>query len=280
MPGAEVQGTEMNGNNTMSDSNEANPNSTSVAQETGLSVEDILLPRSVITRLAKEMLPSGTGVQRDAITAMVKAATVFASYLSSHANEVTDKKTLTPQDVLAALSEVEFEAFRPRLEQHMKAYTELMENKRQQKKERKENPGKVKEASEGTKEPGTKRRKRDINIDDNKANHNTEDGDKQHATSDAIVGGRDYDAEVMEDTHMSNEEEGEGEEGEGEEEEGSDNEEEGEDEDEGEREDGHSMKRDGLEAIDDTDSDVERRRSRRGKHPDSLSSSGSDSDDL
>lgn len=45
--------------------------------------QDYLLPRSLTLRLAKSVLPPNTTVQKDAVLAMQKAATVFVSYLSS-----------------------------------------------------------------------------------------------------------------------------------------------------------------------------------------------------
>ncbi|EFE42296.1 CBF/NF-Y family transcription factor, putative [Trichophyton verrucosum HKI 0517] len=178
--------------------------------ETGLGVDDILLPRSVIMRLAKDMLPPGTGVQRDAVTAILKAATVFVSYISSHANDMTDKKTLTPQDVLAALTEVELGDFRPHLEQQLKAYTALMNNKRESKKKGK--PGKDGSGGQDDDQPGSKRLKRDG--DDKKT---AAAGSGTSSTGGATAretGSRnpgealddDDDTEPMDDTNLSNEE--------------------------------------------------------------------------
>jgi hypothetical protein len=47
-----------------------------------INIEDLSLPRTVITRLAKGVLPSNTQIQKDAITGFTKAATVFVNYLS------------------------------------------------------------------------------------------------------------------------------------------------------------------------------------------------------
>ncbi|KAF3483235.1 uncharacterized protein GIQ15_02559 [Arthroderma uncinatum] len=193
----------------------------SEAAETGLSVDDILLPRSVIMRLAKDMLPPGTGVQRDAVTAILKAATVFVSYISSHANDMTDKKTLTPQDVLAALTEVELGDFRPHLEKQLKAYTAIMENKRESKKKGKSG----KEGNGGIDDaPGSKRLKRD-NYDQEKdvsgattGNETQEPSSKgqreslQGADRGELGEDDDDDTEAMEDANLSNEEEDEEEE--------------------------------------------------------------------
>ncbi|KAJ0424630.1 histone-fold-containing protein [Aspergillus carlsbadensis] len=104
------------------------------ARAEGVSIEDYLLPRSLTLRLAKSVLPPNTSVQKDAVLAIQKAATVFVSYLSSHANESTLKRTVTPADVLNALSELEFEGFRPRLEKELDKYTDLKAAKRKPRK--------------------------------------------------------------------------------------------------------------------------------------------------
>lgn len=46
-------------------------------------LQDYLLPRSLTLRLAKGVLPPNTTIQKDAVLAIQKAATVFVSYLSS-----------------------------------------------------------------------------------------------------------------------------------------------------------------------------------------------------
>jgi DNA polymerase epsilon subunit 3 len=61
---------------------------------------------------------------------MTKAATVFISYLSHTANDLTVKKTIGPNDVLAAIKETEFEAFLPRLERELEAYATVVAGKR------------------------------------------------------------------------------------------------------------------------------------------------------
>lgn len=49
----------------------------------GLSVEDLNLPKSIVQRLAKGVLPPNTQIQKDALLAMSKGATVFVNYLTS-----------------------------------------------------------------------------------------------------------------------------------------------------------------------------------------------------
>ncbi|KAJ5893977.1 CBF/NF-Y family transcription factor [Penicillium taxi] len=102
--------------------------------ELGVSVDDYLLPRSLTIRLAKSVLPPNTTIQKDAVLAIQKAATVFVSYLASHANDATLKRTLNPSDVFSALSELEFDSFRERLEQELEAYSEIKAGKRKSKK--------------------------------------------------------------------------------------------------------------------------------------------------
>jgi hypothetical protein len=48
-----------------------------------LSVEDLNLPKSIVQRLAKGVLPPNTQIQKDALLAMSKGATVFVNYLTS-----------------------------------------------------------------------------------------------------------------------------------------------------------------------------------------------------
>ncbi|EED24097.1 CBF/NF-Y family transcription factor, putative [Talaromyces stipitatus ATCC 10500] len=107
------------------------------AQSDGVSVEDLLLPRAVTQRLAKSVLPPDTAIQKDALLAIQKAATVFVSYLSSHANEATLKRTLAPSDVLNALSELEFDSFKHQLERELDAHNEALADKKKALKDRK-----------------------------------------------------------------------------------------------------------------------------------------------
>jgi hypothetical protein len=85
------------------------------------------------------------------------------------ANEETQKKTITPQDVFAALTEIEFGEFIPRLERELAVYSEAVARKRRGKKEKKEEleAGKAGDAvagevngGDGDAERGAKRLKR------------------------------------------------------------------------------------------------------------------------
>ncbi|GAP82981.1 putative DNA polymerase epsilon subunit d [Rosellinia necatrix] len=98
-----------------------------------VTIEDLTLPKSIITRLAKGVLPSNTQIQANAILAMGKSATVFISHLASAANEHTqnnNKKTIMPADVFAALEDIEFPFFRERLEAEFKKFNDTQTTKR------------------------------------------------------------------------------------------------------------------------------------------------------
>ncbi|KAI9891796.1 MAG: hypothetical protein M1814_002361 [Vezdaea aestivalis] len=98
-----------------------------------LGVEDLLLPRSIVQRLAKGVLPPNTQIQKDAVLAMSKSATVFINYISSQANEyahAAQKKTIAPQHIFDALEELEFPDFIPRLKEELEKYNAIQSGKR------------------------------------------------------------------------------------------------------------------------------------------------------
>ncbi|KAF2154609.1 histone-fold-containing protein [Myriangium duriaei CBS 260.36] len=98
-----------------------------------ISVEDLNLPRTMIQRLSKGVLPSNTQIQRDALLALSKSATVFVNFLAASASEnalASGKKTIMPHDVFAALKDQEFEALVPRVQAEMAKYNEIQSDKR------------------------------------------------------------------------------------------------------------------------------------------------------
>ncbi|KAI4193841.1 MAG: hypothetical protein LQ348_002767, partial [Seirophora lacunosa] len=60
----------------------AGDDGTPAKEKDGVNIEDLSLPRSMVQRLAKGVLPPNTQIQKDAITAMSKGATVFVSYIA------------------------------------------------------------------------------------------------------------------------------------------------------------------------------------------------------
>ncbi|PTB36933.1 uncharacterized protein TrAFT101_007206 [Trichoderma asperellum] len=101
--------------------------------EDAITIEDLNLPKSIITRLAKGTLPPNTQIQGNAILALSKSATVFISYLASHANENTvaaGKKTISPADVFKALDDTEFSFLKEPLEAEFAKFTAVQAEKR------------------------------------------------------------------------------------------------------------------------------------------------------
>lgn len=99
----------------------------------GLGVEDLALPRTMVQRLAKGVLPPNTQIQKDALLAISKSATVFVNYLTSHANEQAqrmNKKTIQPKDVLDAVVDIEFPFFLERLNAELAKYNAVQCDKR------------------------------------------------------------------------------------------------------------------------------------------------------
>jgi DNA polymerase epsilon subunit 3 len=87
----------------------------------------------MVQRLSKGVLPPNTQIQKDALLAISKSATVFINYLSSVANEQAqraNKKTIQPKDVLDAIHLTEFDSFLPRLEAELEKYNAVQCDKR------------------------------------------------------------------------------------------------------------------------------------------------------
>ncbi|GAB1606476.1 DNA polymerase epsilon subunit 3-like isoform X1 [Argonauta hians] len=76
--------------------------------------EDLNLPNAVITRIIKEAIPDGVNVSKEARLAISKAASVFVLYATSCSNNFalrSKRKTITAQDVLSAMQDMEFDQF-------------------------------------------------------------------------------------------------------------------------------------------------------------------------
>lgn len=108
--------------------------------------EDLNLPVTIINRLVKETLPSGVNVSKEARTAISKAASVFVLFATSCANNFALKakrKTLTGQDVMSAMGDMDFESFVEPLQESLDAY-------RREQKGRKDAQEKRKKATDST----------------------------------------------------------------------------------------------------------------------------------
>ncbi|WZH39679.1 histone-fold-containing protein [Fusarium acuminatum] len=98
-----------------------------------ITIEDLTLPKSIITRLSKGVLPPNTQIQANAIMALSQSTTVFINYIASHANENTvnaGKKTISPADVFKALEETEFAFLKEPLEAEFAKFNAIQTEKR------------------------------------------------------------------------------------------------------------------------------------------------------
>ncbi|EPX74184.1 DNA polymerase epsilon subunit Dpb4 [Schizosaccharomyces octosporus yFS286] len=106
-------------------------NPTNVGEHTEL--DDLALPRSIVMRLIKQVLPQKSTAQKEAVKAITNSATLFASYLTSAAGEISstrNRKIVMPQDVLSALQEIEYPEFTSQLEAHLRAYEAALKDKK------------------------------------------------------------------------------------------------------------------------------------------------------
>ncbi|KAK9251453.1 histone-fold-containing protein [Lipomyces tetrasporus] len=95
-------------------------------------IDDYMLPKATVTRLAKHVLPANTQIQKDAMTALSKSATVFINYLTSTANDLTigsGRRTVNPSDVYKAIELLELDFFLPRLKAEVDKFVEVASTK-------------------------------------------------------------------------------------------------------------------------------------------------------
>ncbi|KAF9908714.1 hypothetical protein BX616_011383 [Lobosporangium transversale] len=97
------------------------------------SIEDNELPRAILTRIMKQVLPEGTNIQSNAKLAMAKSTTMFINYLASAANEEALRaghKIISAAHVLRALEPLDLEDMLPRLEEEFKAYQSIQRSRK------------------------------------------------------------------------------------------------------------------------------------------------------
>lgn len=129
------------------------------------------------------------------------------------ANEATLKRTVAPADVFSALSELEFDSFRERLQKELDAHTEQKAGKRRAKKGPADTVGKPVEGGEANTAHGAKRVKRVSGEGSgevlNRENGEEEgDGDETQDEPDMM---NDEDEDNEEDVEEEEDDEGEGE---------------------------------------------------------------------
>lgn len=101
--------------------------------------EDLNLPNAVVGRIIKDAIPEGVNVSKEARLAISKAASVFVLYATSCSNNYALKakrKTISAQDVLSAMEEMEFEQFVEPLNDALEAFRSQQQGKKERKKEK------------------------------------------------------------------------------------------------------------------------------------------------
>ncbi|KAK7095005.1 DNA polymerase epsilon subunit 3-like [Littorina saxatilis] len=96
--------------------------------------EDLNLPNAVVGRIIKEAIPEGVNVSKEARLAISKAASVFVLYATSCSNNYALKakrKTISAQDVLSAMEEMEFEQFIDPLAEALEAFRNQQQGKKE-----------------------------------------------------------------------------------------------------------------------------------------------------
>mmetsp|Transcript_1753 Transcript_1753/g.2626 ORF Transcript_1753/g.2626 Transcript_1753/m.2626 type:complete len:205 (-) Transcript_1753:7-621(-) len=94
-------------------------------------------PLACVRRLLKGALPKSTNVGKDASTAFTRACGIFVIYLTTCANDFARenrRQTITANDVLAAVKELDFDEFTPQLEAFLEQHRSEERSKKDAKK--------------------------------------------------------------------------------------------------------------------------------------------------
>ncbi|KAI3643817.1 hypothetical protein MP228_009981 [Amoeboaphelidium protococcarum] len=93
-------------------------------------IEDIQLPRASLIKLVKRNLPPNVFLSKDAATAILKATTMFTTYLTVTAADLDGKKQLTSEDVFKAMDDLDMEELLPRSIELFKSFRKLQKMRR------------------------------------------------------------------------------------------------------------------------------------------------------
>eukprot|EP00898_Chlorokybus_atmophyticus_P001301 jgi/Chlat1/2171/Chrsp17S02740 len=108
------------------------------------------LPRSIVRRIVRSRLAAGSGLQKDALTALSHSALVFVHLLTATANDIcqeSKRQTLNADDVLKAVAELDFPELIPPLKASLEEFRRHAANKKAEAgKKRKAGAGPAEEA--------------------------------------------------------------------------------------------------------------------------------------
>mmetsp|Transcript_15435 Transcript_15435/g.29110 ORF Transcript_15435/g.29110 Transcript_15435/m.29110 type:complete len:214 (-) Transcript_15435:2395-3036(-) len=94
-------------------------------------------PMACIRRMLKTSLPANTNVGKDACGAFSRACGIFIVYLTACANDFareSKRQTITANDVLAAVKELDFDEFTPKLTAFIEQHRQSEKKKKARKK--------------------------------------------------------------------------------------------------------------------------------------------------
>jgi len=120
-------------NTTMTSNIFPNTTSVAVAVNNPPSAVEFEPPVACVRRILKKTLPSSSNVGKDAVAAFSRASGIFIIYLTACANDFARenrRQTITANDVLAAIKELEFDEFSPELNTFLEGYREAEKNKK------------------------------------------------------------------------------------------------------------------------------------------------------
>eukprot|EP00611_Tribonema_gayanum_P019562 TRINITY_DN340_c3_g1_i1.p2 TRINITY_DN340_c3_g1~~TRINITY_DN340_c3_g1_i1.p2 ORF type:complete len:160 (-),score=92.84 TRINITY_DN340_c3_g1_i1:483-962(-) len=90
-------------------------------------------PQACVQRVIKSVLPENAQIGKDAKAAFARSAGIFILYLTACANDFckdAKRQTISAQDVMSAIKELEFHDFEDKLTEFLKAFREEAEKKK------------------------------------------------------------------------------------------------------------------------------------------------------
>ncbi|CAH6718663.1 DNA polymerase epsilon subunit D [[Candida] jaroonii] len=125
-----------------------------------VSIDEILFPRSIVQRLAKDIISEADDanvlLSKDSVIALQRSATVFVSYLFSNAKTVaksSDRKTINAQDLIVALERTGYSSFVPEIKQKLSVYEAKVQEKKLRKANDNDTDNEVKRLKNNSKSP-------------------------------------------------------------------------------------------------------------------------------
>jgi DNA polymerase epsilon subunit 3 len=118
----------------------ATASSTSPARSTKSAAVEVTIPQASVARIIRSILPPNVQVGKCAKQAFARAAGIFVLYATATANEFckeSKRQTVSAQDVLNAMQELDFVEFLEPLKLALEEYRKEQESKKQAKREKK-----------------------------------------------------------------------------------------------------------------------------------------------